>query len=739
MAEPDPTSNFWGAAAAGALSGITGDTTHVLKATLGDYGDTWDWATGPISGLIGRLVKWLNELDEGAEDVLLNSLENLLQKMEVPQSLITEFKAIIRDTSTDAFPWRIITSLPAFLKTSFASTGHVSEAVATLGGRAFAAKARQTFGDINDVMLYRQLVNDPTAFQTELNSMGWSDNWQNLAYINNQQRLDPLSAAAYFQRENMNEVEYDKYLKMLGFLDPGDRAGMVELMYQLPDLGTLQELRRRNPGNDEWYRFQIKQHGFDEENLAGFDELMHRLPDPTVLIANWRRNMITEDDLTEGLGKHGYRAEDVEKIKTSSYRPLDPYELREMLRRDIIIPEEFHAGMLANGYHPDNIPNMEKLRWEVPTPTDLVRFGVREVFQPDIYERFGQDQQFPEAIVEWGKKNGLDRDVLMMYWIAHWQLPSPTQMYTMYHRGIIDRTDLIRGMKAADYMPWFQDKMIQISYQQIPRRAINTALREEIITANGAYEAYTRLGYDPVSAGIMSQLAVSEATIDLKVLTKNEILRAYRNDDYTKEQARTALLDFNYSTDAVNFFLAEQERKKELDTEAAQGIADLDVANEARDLTRSQLLKGYRDGLIELEVLTESLASLGYSPLAIDYMIQQQDTAQLLDDMEFKAEQIHKVFVAGLYDRMEAQSKLIGYGLRQPQAQRYLDRWAAEKESKEVLESQRLKTPTRSTLKSWLLQSIISPEIWLTYMRDLNYPDDTIVLYLQEALMESSE
>ncbi|KKK48591.1 hypothetical protein LCGC14_3143580, partial [marine sediment metagenome] len=92
--------------------------------------------------------------------------------------------------------------------------------------------------------------------------------------------------------------------------------------------------------------------------------------------------------------------------------------LRDGLLRGLV-QEEVHDDWLGrSGFNQANIDLQTALYQEIPGPSDLVRMGVREVFTPEIAERFGQFEDFPPAFGEWMAKQGFTEE-WANFWGAH--------------------------------------------------------------------------------------------------------------------------------------------------------------------------------------------------------------------------------------------------------------------------------------------------------------------------------
>lgn len=117
-----------------------------------------------------------------------------------------------------------------------------------------------------------------------------------------------------------------------------------------------------------------------------------------------------------------------------------------------------------------------------PGLQDTIRMMVRDAADEDAVTLAGLDEDFDKKWVgklkDFGTGNGITDDLAKLYWRAHWQLPSPTQLFEMLHRLRPDRVDpklavtpeLVKQvLKQDDHAPAFVDRLMAISYRPITR------------------------------------------------------------------------------------------------------------------------------------------------------------------------------------------------------------------------------------------------------------------------------
>ena len=78
----------------------------------------------------------------------------------------------------------------------------------------------------------------------------------------------------------------------------------------------------------------------------------------------------------------------------------------------------------------------------IPTPSDLVRFVVRECFPLE------ELPPAPEQFVKYMAWYGFDELWCRGYWEAHWVLPSISNLQELFWRGLLTEEEFRRYIKA---------------------------------------------------------------------------------------------------------------------------------------------------------------------------------------------------------------------------------------------------------------------------------------------------
>jgi hypothetical protein len=210
-----------------------------------------------------------------------------------------------------------------------------------------------------------------------------------------------------------------------------------------------------------------------------------------------------------------------------------------LFNRQLITQELANVFLLKNtGQDPAMSKSWLESRYEIPGPSDLIRFAVREAFTPAIVQQYGYHKELPSAILPWLEKQGygqpvgfnlppgatdqngnpLDRQAYWfdLYWWSHWELPSITQGQNMMFRLYDDsdygpspdwgpgRTflepDLETLMKVQDIPEYWRSKLVAISYNPLTRVDVRRMHEMGVLDNAGVYHAYRAIGYNDANA-----------------------------------------------------------------------------------------------------------------------------------------------------------------------------------------------------------------------------------------------
>ena len=376
----------------------------------------------------------------------------------------------------------------------------------------------------------------------------------------------------------------------------------------------------------------------------------------------------------------------ITKEINSKLTPEEPTvtEALRMYYRGILKEEDFKAIMRRLGYNDTYINALKQDYLYYPSPTDFIRFSVRDVFVEDKEIKEALEAEFPEDIVEHARKAGMDKDVLMWYWKAHWELPSPTQVYEMLHRLNPDVLS-VRGkayesmgldvsklkttldtvktyLRQADYDIRWRDKLVAISYSPLTRVDLRRIYTLGLISDEELIARLMEIGYTKEDAKLIAEFYKQYAQEEGREWTKSEIKYLLYYGIINEQQAIVYLQDLGYSE------------------ENAKNLVELWKAKlEEKDLREQQkyVRDAFAEGLITEEEARTQLKSLGLSDDVIDVVIAKEITRRQRSYKNPSPDKIVKWLKARIITEEEARDMLKELNVRE----RWIDYYIKEAKS----------------------------------------------------------
>jgi hypothetical protein len=278
------------------------------------------------------------------------------------------------------------------------------------------------------------------------------------------------------------------------------------------------------------------------------------------------RGNIEPDKFLEDASSQGFSEADALEYLKLTRQYLTAQDCIALWLRGALTEGELDAKLSTIGITDIDRKNLKTLAYFIPNVNDLIHMAVREAFTPEIAEKFGQYQDFPEAVAEWGEKQGLSKEWAQRYWAAHWELPGPAQGFEMYQRKIIDLDTLKMLLKALDVMPYWREQLIKLAYQPITRVDIRRIHKMKLIDDTELKQRYEAIGYSPDDADMLVKFTIELNKEEVKLetqgqrdLTASEILNAYANSAIGEPDTVAMLTDLGYDEAevALKMLLAE--------------------------------------------------------------------------------------------------------------------------------------------------------------------------------------
>lgn len=375
-------------------------------------------------------------------------------------------------------------------------------------------------------------------------------------------------------------------------------------------------------------------------------------------IEAYKRGGLSRDELTYYMKNLGFADKWIE-LWLLLYEVRLPSELvGPAWLRDPGKFEKYWKDVEAGGVTPDRVELMKELAYRVASMQDIIQFVVREVYTPEIAQKFGQFEEYPDAAEPDARKAGVRPELLKQYWAAHWDLPGITQGFEMLHRGVIDKATLELLLKARDVMPYWREGLTKISYSPYTRVDARRMWDLGVLDDAALLRSYKDIGYDDEHAknmttwtklyvltpqliaqfknGWLSQVDVlsqlkslglsderaewvfktkfkneaASRTTAQKDLTLAQIIKGVKKGKISRAEGADLIVDLGYDLDEATFIL---------DIEIPADETELAV--KSRELTKADVLAGLRQGTITPDEARKKLTAIRYTPSDADYII----------------------------------------------------------------------------------------------------------------------
>jgi len=300
----------------------------------------------------------------------------------------------------------------------------------------------------------------------------------------------------------------------------------------------------------------------------------------------------------------------VDLIRQQAYRTLPtvlPPESTIIVarHRKLISDDEFYSLMQRLGYSRERADILWHTSFFYPTPSDLVSWQAREVFEEDAVRKYGLDAEFERIRKEPFYRAGMDDEQIRNYWRAHWQHASWTQVAEMLHRNQLTKDEVWEWFRLVEIPPYWRDKFIAVSYSPYTRVDVRRMWDMRTIDESELMRTYLDLGYDEEHATNM--------VIWTKVYTAfPDLIARFRNGWITSDQVLDELIQMG---------MPANRAKELLETKIKTPVKAERLAKE-RDLTKTEILKGLKLGKLSQAQATALLERLGYDRAEASFIVE---------------------------------------------------------------------------------------------------------------------
>lgn len=221
-----------------------------------------------------------------------------------------------------------------------------------------------------------------------------------------------------------------------------------------------------------------------------------------------------------------------------------------------------------------------RLSESLPGMSDLISFMVKDAFDKDLVKEWKLDDEFD---IKWtgeaqrlGNAQGISRDTALIYWLAHWQNISPTQLYQMVGRlrpgrvpkSIeVTRETALRVLGINDYVPYWRERLLAIAEHPLNLSDLQQAYYSGTLKDQEFIDGLLDLLYNPRDIDILMRRYRREKLRRQRYIaglpTPKEIIQSYVDGFIGAEEAIDQLGEFDWEPNQIKDAIAGADRKRE--------------------------------------------------------------------------------------------------------------------------------------------------------------------------------
>ncbi len=282
---------------------------------------------------------------------------------------------------------------------------------------------------------------------------------------------------------------------------------------------------------------------------------------------------------------------------------LDPAAVITAWRRDKPKYESYFQDLKDQGWSDDRIEALKFFTEFLPSASEQTLWLAREVFEPDMVTKYGLHDEMPGYEDTDFAKIGVSPDQMKNIWAAHWEHASFMQMVEMLHRGLITEADFSEWFKLVEIVPFWRDKLIKTVYTWPTRVDVRRWWDMRTIDEAELRRLYSGMGYRGDN--------LENYLLWTKVYTAfPDLMARWKKGWITIDDVRSELTGLGMPADRV-----EEMIQTKIEPEKGGRVAG------ERDLTKTDIIKGVKKGVITRAEGIELLMDLGYDEDEADYIL----------------------------------------------------------------------------------------------------------------------
>ena len=354
--------------------------------------------------------------------------------------------------------------------------------------------------------------------------------------------------------------------------------------------------------------------------------LLHPLlPSDKELISSWLRGNITDDNLLYYLRSLGYDDLAITTIKDLSHPRLDVNTVMKLWLRNKELYEPVMKDLADQGLDPARISFLKELTNWIPTADEQTHWLAREVYEPNMVERYGLNDELPNYGETDFSKVGVTPEQMSNKWKAHWEHASYMQIREMLRRGVLnlDKTmpspptteagweardkEGIQAMfdwyRLVEIPPFWRDRLTEMAFEVPTRVDVRRFWDMRTIDEERLRSIYHAQGYHGKD--------LDDYILWTKVYVAfPDLIARYKNGWIAEETVKSELAALGMSPERLEEMWQTKFKTAQPERVAAEKSA-----------TATEIMKAVKKELITRSEGVERLGRLGYSPEEAEFKL----------------------------------------------------------------------------------------------------------------------
>ncbi len=282
---------------------------------------------------------------------------------------------------------------------------------------------------------------------------------------------------------------------------------------------------------------------------------------------------------------------------------LDPLSVITAWRRDPELYKALFGDLHDLGWNDERIEAFKFITEFLPNADEQTLWLAREVFEPKMVERYGLDDELPVYEETDFSKIGVTPEQMRNKWRAHWQHASWQQVVEMLHRGLMDEADVWDWFRVVEIPPFWRQKLIDSAYTWPTRVDVRRWWDMRTIDEAELRRLYSGMGYR--GDNLENYLLWTKVYVAFP-----DLIARWTKGWITIDDVRSELIGLGMPAARV-----EEMIQTKIKPEGAERVSG------ERDVTKTDIYKGVKQGVITRGEAIELLMELGFEEDEADYLL----------------------------------------------------------------------------------------------------------------------